>query len=153
MKKCIYKRGYSLIEIVVYLTLFSFIIGVGVVSTFYLIDSIEKVENRGIVLEESNFILQKIYWVVSQAKDIQVIKDESGKYSELNIETYTSENVRLYLEDGFVVVKGETKYFVISNPRYVVDSVVFEVDDKKTVLRVNLKIENSSFLASFILLP
>lgn len=63
-------RGFTLIEALVYLALFSILMGGAVVAAYNLFDSSTKVGTRTMLQEESDFMTAKIDWVLSGAKGI-----------------------------------------------------------------------------------
>jgi len=56
-------RGFTLIETMIYIALFSILIGTGFVTAFQLIDSSDKLSTKTVTAEEGNFVSRKIDWV------------------------------------------------------------------------------------------
>lgn len=65
-------KGFTLIEVVIYLALFSIIIGGALVSVYNIIESSGKLENKVVMQEEANFLLRKINWVLNGARDYTI---------------------------------------------------------------------------------
>lgn len=63
-------RGFTLIEVLIYLALFSILMGGAVIAAYSLFDSSLKVGTRTMLQEESDFMLAKIDWVMSGAKAV-----------------------------------------------------------------------------------
>ena len=63
-------RGFTLIETLVYLALFSLIIGGLVISAYGLFESSDRNQTKAMLQEESNFVMAKIVWAISQAQAI-----------------------------------------------------------------------------------
>lgn len=63
-------RGFTLIEALVYLALFSILMGGAAITAYNLFDSATKVGTRTMLQEESDFMMAKIDWVMSGAKAI-----------------------------------------------------------------------------------
>jgi len=61
-------RGVTLIETLVYIALFMFLIGAGMISAFYVIDSSERSKQDVSVTTESQFLLRKIDWTLTTNK-------------------------------------------------------------------------------------
>ncbi len=61
-------KGFTLIEALVYLALFSILMGGAVIAAYNLFDSSLKVGTRTMLQEESDFMMAKIDWVMSGAK-------------------------------------------------------------------------------------
>ena len=70
--------GFTLIETIIYLALFSIVIGGGMVAAFQVIQSANASNNHIIVQEEGNFLLRKIDWALTGAKFICVPASGSG---------------------------------------------------------------------------
>jgi type II secretory pathway component PulJ len=64
--------GFTLLEMIIYIALFSFMIGGLIMTSFMLVQNSHKTENRITVQGEMNFVLKKINWVINQAKDIDI---------------------------------------------------------------------------------
>lgn len=63
-------KGFTLIEALVYLALFSILMGGAVIAAYNLFDSSLKVGTRTMLQGESDFMLAKIDWVLSGAKGV-----------------------------------------------------------------------------------
>jgi prepilin-type N-terminal cleavage/methylation domain-containing protein len=64
MKK---NTGFTLIEVIIYLALFSIVIGGGMVATYQIIQSKDSGANHVIMEDEANFLLRKINWALTGA--------------------------------------------------------------------------------------
>ena len=64
------QRGFTLIETIVYLALFSILIGGAVISAFQIFDTATRSSTRTMLQDESDFILGKIDWTLSGAKAV-----------------------------------------------------------------------------------
>lgn len=53
-------NGFTLLETLVYLALFGIVIGGGLIATYQIIETSQKVQTRIAVSEEGNFIIQKV---------------------------------------------------------------------------------------------
>lgn len=60
-----YKKGTTLIEIIIYIALFSILISGAFISAFQLIDSNNKINSNISLEEEGNFVLRKINWALT----------------------------------------------------------------------------------------
>jgi prepilin-type N-terminal cleavage/methylation domain-containing protein len=63
-------RGFTLIETLIYLALFSILIGGAVVCAFSLFETAATGSTYALLMEESDFIAGKIAWAVSGAESI-----------------------------------------------------------------------------------
>jgi len=66
------QKGFTLIETIIYIALLAFIIGAGVSSAYYLIDSSVKGENDVNTIAEAEFLLRKIDWAMTGATSFDV---------------------------------------------------------------------------------
>ena len=65
-------EGFSLIEVLVYICLFTLIIGGSLISIASVIQNTEKTQTRVLVQEEADFVLAKIGWALTGASTITV---------------------------------------------------------------------------------
>ena len=63
-------KGYMLLEMIIYVALFTIMIGGLIVTAFLLIQSGGKTSQRVVVQEEMNFVLKKIDWVLANTTSI-----------------------------------------------------------------------------------
>ncbi len=63
-------RGFTLIEAIVYLALFSILMGGGVVAAYSLFDATTRAGTRTMLQEETDFLLSKIDWTLSGAEAV-----------------------------------------------------------------------------------
>ena len=63
------KKGFTLIEVVIYIALMALLLGAGVTTAFYVVDSSQKTKWETNVQSEGNFILRKIDWALTGASD------------------------------------------------------------------------------------
>lgn len=71
MKK--YSKGFTLIEVIIYLALFSIIIGGGMIAVYGIIQSTDNGANHIILEEEANFLLRKIDFALTGATNINIL--------------------------------------------------------------------------------
>jgi len=62
------KSGFTLIEVIIYIALLAFIIGAGVSSAYYLIDSSAKGNADVSTIAEAEFLMRKIDWALTGAE-------------------------------------------------------------------------------------
>ncbi len=65
-------KGFTLIEAVIYLALFSILIGGAVVAAYSLFDAATRSGTRTMLKEENDFFLSKIDWALSGAEAVTV---------------------------------------------------------------------------------
>jgi Tfp pilus assembly protein PilW len=64
------QAGTTLIEVIIYLALFTIIIGGSLVSVHQIIESTNKLQSKVVLQEEANFILRKINWALNGATNM-----------------------------------------------------------------------------------
>jgi len=67
------QKGFTLIETLIYLALFTIIIGGGMVATYQIIQSSAAGTNHVIMEEEANFLLRKMNWALVGASSIPAV--------------------------------------------------------------------------------
>ncbi len=70
MSKLKTQRGVTLIELVVYIALFSLIIGGAIVTAYQIFESSGRSQTHAMLQEEGNFLLAKINWTLSGVQTI-----------------------------------------------------------------------------------
>jgi type II secretory pathway pseudopilin PulG len=63
-------KGFTLIEILVYMGLFAIIIGGGMVAVYQIIESTNKTTEKVIIQEDANFMLRKLDWALTGATEV-----------------------------------------------------------------------------------
>lgn len=64
------QRGFTLIEVIIYIALFSLLMGTAFVTTFQLIQSSGNLSTKNTTQEEGSFVLRKIDWALTGAKSV-----------------------------------------------------------------------------------
>lgn len=109
-KKIKHQGGFTLVEALIYIVLFSVVIGGGVASSFYLIQS--SAETRGDVMAdaEANFVLRKVDYLLTSARTVDVnsgvLTIDKGLPTEKNIASDGADNVLL---DGVELISDSSK--------------------------------------------
>lgn len=62
--------GFTLIEVVIYIALFTIIVGGSFVTAYSVIESIGRNQTKAIIQEEGDFLIGKINWVFSGAQSV-----------------------------------------------------------------------------------
>ncbi len=72
MKNSKVQFGFTLIEVVIYLGLFTFLIASSIVATYSLMSSGARNKTTAMMLEEGNFILSKLDYALNNAENTEV---------------------------------------------------------------------------------
>ena len=83
------KRGFTLMETLVYLALFSLLFGGAIVSAYNMFEGFSRGQTHIMMQEEGNFLIGKINWAISGAKSIEV-PATGGSGNTLSVTKWTS---------------------------------------------------------------
>lgn len=82
------KNGFILIEVVIYILLYSIMIGGILITVFQLIQNSESGSKKDKSVEETNFVLQKINWALVDTFEIKHPIVGQDDYLEINKENF-----------------------------------------------------------------
>jgi hypothetical protein len=82
-------RGFTLIEAVIYLALFSILIGGAVVAAWSLFDAATRAGTRTMLSEETDFLLSKIDWTLASAEEV-TLPGRNSSGTTLNVAKWDS---------------------------------------------------------------
>lgn len=77
-KKTRVQKGFTLIEIIIYIALFCILIGGTVSSLYNLSEGAERSGTNALISEEGTYLLNKLEWIISQADAIGVPAENSS---------------------------------------------------------------------------
>ena len=78
-------EGFTLIETVIYIALFAFIMTGALVSIYGILGSSARNQTKAMVQEEGSFLLGKIDWALSGVETINLPDDSDGDGIELDL--------------------------------------------------------------------
>ncbi len=76
------REGFTLIEVLIYISLFSLVAGGLLLTTYVVIENSGRIENKVIVSEEGSFLVRKFDWALTGASSITT----SSVFSEIKLE-------------------------------------------------------------------
>lgn len=85
------RAGFTLIEVVIYLALFSIIMSGAIVSIYSIIESSGRNQTKAMVQEEGSFLLGKIDWALTG------VKINTNNIADINLPALGSKNNKLSL--------------------------------------------------------
>ena len=94
------KKGFTLVETLIYIALFTILIGAGFSTAYYLIQDGESLSSKTVTNSELNFVLQKLDWASTGASSFEVISP-----SELKINRYSSPAIVSFRLDAGTTTK------------------------------------------------
>ncbi len=123
-------RGFTLIEVIIYIALFSLMIGSLVVTAFHLLQNSGKTNARTVAQEEMNFVLKKIDWVFTGVESVENPTSGSGNTLEitkagntLSIRLNTTDNkIELCVDDPCT---DDADFFPITTVNVHIDDLNF----------------------------
>ncbi len=155
--------GFTLIEIIIYMALFSIMMGSLIVTVFQLIQNSEKMTLKNFNQEEINYILKKIDWALSDAISINYPQSGTSHELEINKNDYIDNPIIFRLktvEHGYKYVELCVKDIdcnPISTGNIKVENLTFIYQDNldpipdgiKTIININgIEISNLLYLRS-----
>jgi len=78
------KQGFTLLEVLIYISLFSFIVGSSLTTFYQISGSNLSLDSEILKIKESEFVLNKINWLLSSADKI-VEPTENGVSNKLKV--------------------------------------------------------------------
>lgn len=78
------RAGFTLIEVLIYVAFFSFLIGSLLAITFQTIDSTSRINKKITVQQEADFVLRKLEWVLNGSESVD-LPPLGGSGPELNV--------------------------------------------------------------------
>ncbi len=68
-----YSRGFTLIEVIVYIALLGVLMTGAVLTSYQIVQSTGNVNSKNNIQEEGNFVIGKIDWALSGASDVDTL--------------------------------------------------------------------------------
>src|SRR3989344_1460523 len=97
--------GFTLIETLIYIALFSMIIGGAFMAAYQLIDGASKLNTKSATEQEINFVLRKIDWALTGVDPTQPIIPPSGYSDTLTLTKYDGNTVDIKLNANKIEIK------------------------------------------------
>lgn len=127
-----FTTGFTLLEMIIYIALFSIMIGGLIMTSFLLVQNSYKTENQITIQGEINFVLKKIDWVINQAKDINLPTSNILLATKDN-----GDNIEIKHENNKITLNGDD----ITTINVRVDKLIFEeINEIPKGLKINLTI-------------
>jgi prepilin-type N-terminal cleavage/methylation domain-containing protein len=138
------RRGFTLIEIIVYIALFAILFGGAVGSVFNLVESYSRNQTKTMIQEEGNFLIAKVNWAVSGST---INEPLTSTGSLLSVSKTTG-----FEADGSQIIKPITIDLLDTNVilRYPDPAKSLEETMTFRLNNSNVKIENLSFTHSTV---
>lgn len=144
-------KGFTLIEILIYLALFSIIIGGVLVTAYQVIEASHKTASRVVIEEEANFLLRKIEWALSAVSLINApAAGMSGSTLSINKVGFSASPIIFELDSSNLRIKKYAEEAAILNSsRVSISNLTFHHlaagGNKPAGIRVNFQVNDQLF--------
>ncbi|MEK7536067.1 MAG: type II secretion system protein [Patescibacteria group bacterium] len=118
------QSGFTLIETMIYLALFSIIIGGSMITAYSIIENSDKTQAQVVLQEEANFMLRKLDWAITGSSSITLpMVGSSGTGLEL---TKSIGTIEFQLNGNKLQIKkGAGAFLDLNNANVTIDSLFF----------------------------
>ena len=119
-----YKKGFTLIETVIYIALFTILMGGALITSYNLIEGSESAQVKATIQEEGNFVLRKLNWALS---GLSSVNTPTFGYSEnLGVTKIGPVQIDVRLEAGNIEIReGSGPYVPITTANVEVSTLQF----------------------------
>lgn len=151
-------RGFSLIEVIIYLALFSILIGGAVVCTFNLLEAMASGGTRTMLAEETDFLFAKVSWALNDAESIPLPVAGATGHTLTVLRRDNSDGALVTFErngtDLSTTHDGHSP-LLLNNSNVKIEDITFthtggasswDVDELRTVLTVSARTPNGLLL-------
>jgi len=143
--------GFTLIEVVIYLALFSIIIGGAMAGVYQLVQSSDANAQKIIVEQEGNFLLRKIDWALSNVASVSApAEGANGQTLKINKENYAQNPIQFNLAGSTLeLAKGDGAPVALNSSYTVLSDLLFEhlppSGAKPAAIKTSFKLNGQSF--------
>ncbi len=147
------RGGFTLIEVLIYIALFSLVAGGLLLTTYVVIENSGRIENKVIVSEEGAFLLRKFDWALTGADSISVPSETELKLTKPDLPA--GENpVAFSLGSGEILLKrGGGGMVPLSSAGVSVTSLIFTrippTGGKPAAAQIEFTLKSGSYSQTF----
>ncbi len=106
-----YKKGFTLIEAVVYLALFGILMGGAIVAAYNAFEGMSRGQAHAMLEEEGNFLMGKINWALAGAQSVNAPTSGTvGSLLSVNKVTGISQNGTPLTQAGLIGLTGTSAF-------------------------------------------
>ena len=145
------KKGFTLIETLIYAILVATIISGVLISVYQMIQGSATLNTRIVAEEEVNFIFRKIVWALAGAYDINSPgTGDTGTTLSVDKENFSDNPIVLDLNSGNLRIKrGGEEAVILNNEHVAISNATFEhlasSGDKPGGIKVNIFVDNQAY--------
>lgn len=99
-------KGFTLIEVIIYIALFSLLLGTAFVTAFQLIDNSGKLGIKSTTKEEGNFVIRKFIWALTGVGTITT--PFAGTTNNLEVTKYDGNQIEITLVGTKIKIEEST---------------------------------------------
>src|SRR3989344_3611457 len=118
-------KGFTLIETIIYIALFTILMGGALATAYSLIEGADGTQTKTTVQEEANFVLRKIDWALTGTETINI---PGAGYSDiLSVSKYDGTNIVIQLTSGKIEISedGGATFLPITTDNVAVGTLQF----------------------------
>src|SRR3989344_6349600 len=93
-------RGFTLLETIIYIALFSIIMGGTLVAVFNILEGGGNINTKNTAQDESTFVMRKIGWALGSIDPTKAFTPGSGYSDLLSLTQYNGSRIRVRLVSG-----------------------------------------------------
>ncbi|MBI3589348.1 MAG: prepilin-type N-terminal cleavage/methylation domain-containing protein [Candidatus Liptonbacteria bacterium] len=143
------KNGFTLIEVIVYMGLFSLVVGGLLVATYTIIEGSSRLQSRVVVNEEAEFLLRKINWALTGAGAVSVPSASSLQMVKPSLPLVDNPLVFTYDTGNLLLQRGNKSATPLNSASVQVTSVAFTYNSSRKTVRVQITLANLSESQTF----
>ena len=98
-------KGFTLIEVLIYIVLFSILMGGGFITAYQMIDGSRKLSAKDTLQEEGNFIMRKISWALTSVDPTVATIPSAGTSPNLRVRKYDGNQIDVQLNGTKIEMK------------------------------------------------
>lgn len=107
-----HQKGFTLIEVVIYIALFSILLGGGFVTAYQLIDSSRYMDRKNNTHEEANFVMRKLNWALTGIENITIPREDAPTSDTLTVSKYNGDIIYFRLRNNKIEIKENTNTYL-----------------------------------------
>lgn len=116
-------KGFTLIEVIIYIAILAFLVGSGVAAAFYIIDSQEKNKSDVNIESEAHFLIRRIEWVMTGSAITSPASGTSG--ASLTV-SKSGSTITIDSSSGRARIDTGAGAVPITNDRVTIQSLTFD---------------------------
>lgn len=120
------KKGFTLIEIIIYVGLAAIVLNVSVYFIWQMMESKVKTVAYGEIESNLNFVLEKISFEAQKAKSLEVPTNPGEEVKDLLLVDPDGQKVHFYLDNGTMMVERENSKLPLTSVRVNVNELIFQ---------------------------